>query len=57
MTSGLTENFFFLMVSIHKTSGKGMVSQRVKDEFFRVNIPNAQIHFRTMKTSCTMMCC
>lgn len=41
--------FFFLMVYIHKTSGKGTVSHRVKYEFFRVNIPNAQIHLRTMK--------
>lgn len=46
-----------LMVYIRNTSGKGTVSQRVKYECFRVNIPNAQIHFRTMKTSCTMICC
>lgn len=43
--------FLFLMVYIHKTSGKGTVSQRVKWEFFRVNTPNAQIHCRTVKTS------
>lgn len=44
-------------IAVYKISGKNTDSQYIKYEIFKVNIPNAQVHFRTMKTSRTGICC